>query len=111
MFPNTDDEAVHLVVDLDERRASGAAHRRGRMSGSAEAGFELGCGLGFVLLGERAQGSFEQSPDFVVISLCGKDLVTVQNPPGIGVNHEYRMIPGIEENRICGLRAYAMQIE
>lgn len=59
MFPHTDDEAVHLVINLDKRRALGAAHGRRRMSGSAEARFELGCGVRLLFIGERAKGSFE----------------------------------------------------
>lgn len=53
----------------------------------------------------------EELLEFVVLGVLRRQSVAVENPPGVGVDDEYRTAEGVEQNRIRGLRADAVAVE
>src|SRR3989442_7427535 len=53
--------------------------------------------------------ALEQFADFLVSRAGGEDAVAIQDPAGISIYHEYRMLGGIEQDGGGCLRADALQ--
>jgi|HubBroStandDraft_6_1064221.scaffolds.fasta_scaffold65091_2 hypothetical protein len=78
VLANSDDKAVHLVVDLHQGRAQGCAHGRRRVRSSADPGFKLPRRLekGWLWF-ERfpPESVLEQLPDFIVVRVFRQNVV------------------------------------
>src|SRR5258706_14451263 len=59
VLSHSNDEPVHLVVDLHQRRTPSRAHRRRRMSSAAESRFQLRRWHLLLIESDRRQGSLE----------------------------------------------------
>src|SRR5580704_18319860 len=56
-----------------------------------------------------AQGLLKTFTQLLVVCVRAGDCVAFHNPPGIGIHHKNRMLTGIEQDRICRLRAHPIQ--
>ena len=66
----------------------------------------------FIIQGYVAtEVALEELADVFVTESCMGMAVTLQDAAGVGVDDEDRMLRGIEEDGICGLRAYAVDGE
>ena len=57
------------------------------------------------------EAALEEATDFFVGVLCSGELMTLEHAPRVGVNHEDRVLAGVEENGIRGFRADAVDRE
>src|SRR6266849_1812661 len=55
------------------------------------------------------QAALEQFADFVIWGAGGEDAVAIQDPAGISIYLEYRMLAGIEQDGVGCLGAHAVQ--
>jgi len=105
---------MHLVVNLLQRCAFRCAHRRWRMCRAGKSLRQIflpaaaGFGNGFCDGHERL---LEKSPNLVVSGFFRKNFVTRKNPARVGVDHEDRMIAGVQQDGIGCFGADSMQVE
>jgi hypothetical protein len=62
-------------------------------------------------IGHRRQRSLKQFSNLVICGFFWKNFVTGENPSRVGVHDKYRMVSGIEQYGIGGLRAHSMEVE
>src|SRR5579864_9114335 len=104
------DEPVHLVVDLHQRGTIGRAHGGGWVCSAAQTGFKRGFRRdNLLLINDWLKRSLKQLSNFFVIRFLRQDSVPVNDSPGVRIHHERRMISRIEQNRVGGLWANAVQ--
>jgi hypothetical protein len=58
--------------------------------------------------GVRREGSFEECADVLVGFFAMEEVVAFENTAGVGIDNKDRMTASVEENRVGGLRADAM---
>src|SRR5262252_4974400 len=105
---------MHLVVDLNQGGPVCRAHCRRGMRGSPDTSFERLLVLdwfGLDLGGDGAERLFKKRPDLLVFSSPRRDRMPIDDAARISVYHEYRMIPGVQSNRVGGLGADAIQVK
>src|SRR6266700_373621 len=95
---------MKLVVMLDKLAAWRAAHARGRM---ARLGARLQDGQRFRL--GFADGLLDQQTNLFVSRLWADDPMPFQHSARIGVDHKYRMVPSVKQDRVSRLRSNAVQ--
>src|SRR5208337_4787435 len=61
--------------------------------------------------GAEGQAVLKEGANFLVGLFAMGDMVALQNAPGISVNHEHRVLPGVEEDGIGGFGADAVNGE
>src|ERR1039458_3113578 len=59
----------------------------------------------------RRQRLLEQLSNFVIARRAGNNLVPFQNAPRVSVHNKDRVIAGIQQNRVRGLRPYTVERE
>src|SRR3954469_14319244 len=110
VLAHSHDETVHFVVDLHERGSFRGAHGRGRMGGCAKPRFERSCDNS-LFLHDWGKRILEEIANLFVIGLRRHDTVSIQNAPCVCIDNENWMISGVQENRVRGFRANAVQAE
>src|SRR3954471_11898429 len=84
------------------------------MGRAANPGLERLAGLrrASLLLGsDGRQGCLAELPDALVLSLLAHNAMALKNAACIGIDDEYWMVSGIQEDRVCGLRSNAIQAQ
>src|SRR5258708_14750115 len=115
VLSDSDDEAVHFVVNLNQSSARCGTDGRRRVSGTKDAGFERRSHIGrrvLLLLYDGLQSLLKQFANVFIVGIFRKNVVAGEDAAGIGINDEHGMVAGVEKNGIGGLRAnsfYAKQ--
>jgi hypothetical protein len=99
---------MHVIKRLSQRRARRKTHGAGRMR-SEEV---------LILYSpfrrhqiRTAQGLLKEFAQILVMCVRAGDSVAFQDAAGVGVDHENRMLAGVEQDGVRGLRANPVQRE
>src|SRR5665811_2443860 len=81
------------------------------MCSAVNGGWKLSRYLRGLLMSHWRQRLLEQRPNFLVIRLRRQNTVPIQDATRVGVHNEDGMIPGVEQDRVCGFGADTVQAE
>src|SRR5689334_6608464 len=98
VLANSDNQAMHFVVNLGKRRPFGRAHCGRWMSRSSKPGVERRkrCWDERGLVGHRLQGTLKQLPDFLIVRFGLDDPVAFEQSSRVSINDEDGLIASIK---------------